>query len=267
MRAKNPKLSAVSAFARRGIAVGAFLLLAGCAQSMSDMSDSPLPKNLVADSLTSAALQAESSGDFRSAAAHYRTLLDRAPNDRRIMLRYARALRLGGEPRQAAAYLEQLSRAEKPDANSLIEIAKAYLSSDQLPIAARYLDQAMTIAPKNWEVLSLFGVVLDYQGKNAEARDHYKAALELSPDNSTVLNNLGLSLAMTGDLDGAIAALEKAKDQPGSSHHTRQNLALMLAMKGDAAGAERFARKDQSPETVRANLRYFRALADSARTY
>ncbi len=194
-------------------------------------------------------------------------MIERAPQDRRFALKYARALRLGGEPRQAALFLEQLSRSEKAGAELLIELSKAYLSSDQLPIAARYLDQAMTVAPKNWEVLSLAGVVLDYRGSHEEARNHYKAALDLSPENSTVLNNLGLSLAMTGDLDGAIAALERAKDQPGSSHHIRQNLALLLAMKGDAAGAERFARKDQSPEMVRANLRYFRALAEGARTY
>ncbi|MBM3950952.1 MAG: tetratricopeptide repeat protein [Rhodospirillales bacterium] len=267
MRAMSVSAFGSAATPRLGFVVGIMLILAACAQGATDSSDNPLPKNLISDSLASAALHAESSGDFRSAAAHYRTLLERTPQDKRIPLRYARALRLAGEPRQAAAFLEQRARNEKPSAETLVEMAKAYLSSDQLPVAARYLDQAMTLAPQNWEVLSLLGVVLDYQGKNVEARDHYNAALSLSPDNSTVLNNLGLSLAMSGDLDGAIAALERAKDQPGVSHHVRQNLALLLAMKGDAAGAERFARKDQSPEMVRANLRYFRALADGARTY
>ena len=242
------------------------LLLASCVLGM-DKDESTLPKSLITDSLTSAAAHAEASGDFRSAAAHYRTLFERAPPDRRIALRYARALRLSGEPRQAAAFLEQLPRDEKSGADVALELAKAYLSSDQLPIALRYLNQAKPLAPDNWEVLSLLGVISDYQGANAEARNYYNAALALSPDNSNVLNNLGLSLAMAGELDEAIAALEKAKDQPNASHHIRQNLALLLAMKGDGANAERFARKDLSPEMVRANLRYFRALADGAKAY
>ena len=250
----------------RLLAPGGALLLAACVLG-SGQDDSTLPKGLITDSLTSAATHAEASGDFRSAAAHYRTLLERAPQDRRAALRYARALRLSGEPRQATAFLEQLPRDEKSGADIALELAKAYLSSDQLPIALRYLNQARPLAPNNWEVLSLLGVIRDYQGANAEARGYYNAALALSPDNSIVLNNLGLSLAMTGDLDAAIASLEKAKDQPGASHHVRQNLALLLAMKGDAAGAERFARKDQSPEMVRANLRYLRALADSTKAY
>ena len=243
------------------------LFLAACAGG-TDGQDSVLPKSLISDSLMSAAAHAETSGDFRSAAAHYRTLFERAPRDKQIALRYARALRLAGEGRQTAAFLEQFSRNDKkPDADILIELAKAYLASDQMPIAHRYLDQAMSLASNRWEIPSLLGVILDYQGKSADARDHYGAALTLSPDNASVLNNLGLSLAMSGELDEAIATLEKAKDQPGASHHIRQNLALLLAMKGDAAGAERFLRKDQTPEMVRANQRYFRALADSVKSY
>ena len=243
------------------------LFLAACAALGLEQQETLLPKSLISDSLMSAAANAEASGDFRSAAAHYRTLLERSPRDRRVALKLARAMRLAGDSRQAAALLEQTSRGEKPSADMLIELAKAYLSSDQMPVALRYLNQAKPLAPDNWEIMSLLGVIHDYQGANAEARSHYAAALALAPDNSIVLNNLGLSLAMAGDLEAAIATLEKAKDQPGASHHIRQNLALLLAMKGDAAGAERFARKDQSPEMVRANLRYFRALADSAKTY
>lgn len=256
----------VPTVAVRFLAPCVVLFLAACATGQ-EKQETLLSKSLIAESLTSAAAHAEASGDFRSAAAHYRTLLDRPPRDRRIALRFARALRLSGEPRQAAAFLEQLSRNEKPGADLFLELAKAYLSSDQMPIALRYLNQAEPLAPDNWEILSLLGVIHDYQGANAEARDYYNDALALSPDNSVVLNNLGLSLAMAGDLDAAIAALEKAKDQPGASHHIRQNLALLLAMKGDGANAERFTRKDQSPEMVRANLRYFRALADGAKAY
>ncbi len=242
------------------------LVLGGCAMAWPG-AEEPLPKNIFTESLSSAAASAEGSGDFQSALAHYRTLYDRSPQDRGLALKLTRAMRLSGEPRQAAAFLEQFTRANGGDVDSHLELTRAYLATDQLVLALRNLNEAKGKAPNTWEVFSLLGVVHDYKGEPSPARDHYEKALSLSPDNPSVLNNLGLSLAMAGDLSGGIGTLEKARDQAGASPHIRQNLALLLAMKGDTVGAERFARKDMSADMVRANLRYFRALADGARKY
>lgn len=249
------------------LALAPALALGGCETASWFESGETLSKEILSTSLSSAASSAESSGDFRSAMAHYRTLYERSPKDRVLALKLARAMRLAGETRQAIALLEQFNRANGADGDSHLELAKAYMTSDQLAQSKRNLAAAKTIAPQNWEALSLMGVIDDYEGNSAEARTHYDAALALSPDNPNILNNLGLSIAMAGDLDGAIDVLHKAKDQVGASPHIRQNLALLLAMKGDAAGAERFSRKDMSPDMIRANLRYFRALADGAKKY
>ncbi|MBF0334243.1 MAG: hypothetical protein HQL40_11455, partial [Alphaproteobacteria bacterium] len=45
----------------------------------------------------------------------------------------------------------------------------------------------------------------------------------------------------------------------------RQNLALVLALAGDLPAAERMARKDVSPEILRHNMTYYRALSTRQR--
>lgn len=109
MRAMSVSAFGSAATPRLGFVVGIMLILAACAQGATDSSDNPLPKNLISDSLASAALHAESSGDFRSAAAHYRTLLERTPQDKRIPLRYARA-----QARGRATPGSGFSRAARP---------------------------------------------------------------------------------------------------------------------------------------------------------
>jgi Flp pilus assembly protein TadD len=212
-------------------------------------------------------MSAESSGDWRTMASHLRSLHEKHPKDRGIAIKLSRALRLGGEPRQAADFMESFAESVGKGGDTALELGKCYLATDQINLALRNLDEARAKTPKNWETHSLSGVALDYLGRHDEALKNYDEALKVSPDNPTVLNNLALSQAVRGDLNAAIATLEKANDQPRSHPQIRQNLALMMAIKGDATAAERFSRKDLSPEMVRHNLRYFRALAESAKVY
>lgn len=245
-------------------AVAIPLVGGGCALTWPGTED-VIPREIFSESLSSAAATAEASGDFQTAQTHYRRLHEKSPDDRDLAVKFARAARLAGEARQAAGFLEEFVRANGGDVKIHLEMARCYLATDQMALALRNLDQAREKAPESWEAYSLLGVVHDYNGEASRARAQYDKALSLSPDNPNVLNNLGLSMAMSGNLDGGIDALEKARSQAGASPHIRQNLALLLAMRGDAAGAERFARKDMSAEMVRANMRYFRALADGAK--
>lgn len=251
------------------VGAGAALLLiaalGGCA-GMGPM-EGALPGDMIDSSLMAAAANAEAAGDPRTAASHYSTLHRRHPSHPRYAARLARTLRLAGDIRQALTFLEGFLEKEKKTPELLIELGKCYLAADRLNLAAQVLTEAVQAAPESWGAFSTLGVVHDYQGRHADALKAYEAALKISPNNPAVLNNLALSQAVSGDLSTAIATLEKANDQPRASPLVRQNLALLLAIKGDAAAAERFARKDLPPEAVRANLRFFRALADSVKAY
>jgi Flp pilus assembly protein TadD len=241
--------------------------LAGCLGDEFGSSGSFGLGNAMEQSLYSAAMSAEASGDWRTMSSHLRTLHEKHPKDRMIAVRLSRALRLGGEPRQAADFIESFVERFGKGGDTSLELGKCYLATDQINLALRNLDDARSKTPNNWETHSLSGVALDYLGRYDEAFKNYEQALKVSPDNPTVLNNFALSQAVRGDLAAAIATLEKANDQPRAHPQIRQNLALLMAIKGDATAAERFSRKDLSPEMVRHNLRYFRALAESAKVY
>lgn len=238
-------------------------MLCGCTATTGSVSgnDSKL-QSIVEPSLLAAAAAAESRYDYEAAAASYRTLLQRHPDDSAMALRLAQALRYSGKADQAIALLTPLAE-KRAEPAVLIELGKAHLSADHLDLALRYLVQARTLAPDDWEVHSATGVAYDYQGKLDEAETAYREALRLSPDNPTVLNNLGLSQAQSGNLAAAVETLRQAAKQPHAPAQVRQNLALVLALSGDAEGAERLARMDLPPDMLRGNISYYRSLAGS----
>lgn len=246
---------------RGGTAACALLLVAGCATTESGGNASPSKiRAVIEPSLMAAAATSEAKFDYEAAANSYTSLLQRRPDDADLAVRLARVLRYGGKIDNAIGVLTPLSGGERPPVPVLIELGKAHLAADHLNLAQRYLNQARSIAPENWEVLSALGVSLDYQGKYADAQAAYLEALSLSPNNPTILNNLSLSQAQSGDLAGAIDTQRKTVDQPQATAQMRQNLALLLAMNGQVDEAERYARMDLPREVLRENQAYFRSL-------
>jgi len=214
----------------------------------------------VDQSSRAAALAAESSGDYQTAAVSWQGLLDRHPDDADIALHLARSLRYTGQIQPATDLLNRLIGKYGRTAPLLTELGKSYLAGDRLGLASRTLTEAATLAPQDWQVLSALGVAEDYQGHYDAAQAAYQRALAVSPDNPVILNNLGLSQAQSGKLAAARATLERAADQPTANAQVRQNLALIKALSGDVSGAERLNRQDLSPDAVRANGAYYRSL-------
>lgn len=240
-------------------------LLSGCAAT--GRSGDARIDAAVTPTLARAAAEAEAARDYHGAAGHYRTLLLKSPEDEKLVLAVARNQRYAGDTASALATLDRHRAAgHKRNADLLAELGKAHLAADHANLAVRFLREAELLAPGNWEIANALGVAYDYQERWAEARSSYDRALALSPDNPAILNNLGLSLAQSGKLDEALAALERAVDQPAAGPQERQNLALVLALEGDLPAAERMARKDVSPEVLRHNMTYYRALSTRQRT-
>lgn len=216
-------------------------------------------------SLRSAADTAEANFDYKTAAGHYRALYQRHPDDLQIALKLMRVLRYAGSSQQAIELGDHLTAKHGQNAAILAELGKAYLAADRVNIALRYLEEARTKAPADWDVWSAIGVAFDYQQRFEDARQAYEQALSLAPDHPQILNNFGLSRAQAGDLGAAVSLLERAADQPRANAQVRQNLALVMAIKGDVAAAERLARKDLPGEIVRSNVAYYKLLAEAAR--
>lgn len=233
-------------------------LLAAC-QTTGD--EGPLGEKQVGSTLNEAVAEAEQANDWAAAAEYYRALLERTPNDEKIALRYARALRYAGFGAEAAGILIPIFEKKPADAQIAAELGKDMIAAAQPAKAVETLKRASALAPKSWEILSALGVAYDYQDMPAEAQESYLKALELSPENPVVLNNLALSQAKSGALPIAIATLERAARQPRARIQVRQNLAVLLALKGDAAAAERLVRQDLPGDIAGRNAAVLRLLA------
>ncbi|CAA7613150.1 Flp pilus assembly protein TadD [Candidatus Terasakiella magnetica] len=241
----------------------AVITLAGCAEVPGGAERNTA--SVVDPSLRAAAAAAEANRDYKGAVQHFGTLYQRRGDDREIGVALARNLRYGGQPQAGADIMQaQLSRFPH-DADLLIELGKDYLAADRMSLAQKALEEGRTLAPDRWDGHAALGVVLDTQGRGAEAEAAYLRALELSPDNPVVLNNLGLSQALAGKLDLALATLTRAADLPAANAQIRQNMALLLALKGDAAQAEKLARRDLTAEQAKGNVEILKALAGAAK--
>lgn len=234
----------------------ALVLLTAC--DSGGMTDSPLSNQQVGSTLTEAVSEAEAANDWNAAAEYYRNLLDRTPDDEKLALRYARALRYAGFGPEAMAVLSPYAGKHENNAALQFELGKDMIAASQAAKAAEILKKAESLAPRNWEILSALGIAADYQDKTAEAQEYYLKALDLSPENPVVLNNLALSQAKSGALPIAIATLERAARLPRARMQIKQNLAVLLAFNGDPQAAERLARQDLPADMAGRNATLFR---------
>lgn len=247
---------------RRAAFLALPLLAAACAGAPASMDGGDgRVADAVEPSLRAAATTAEAARDYKGAAQHWGTLYQRHPGNRDFALNLARTLRYAGQPQQGADLLQAQLDKRPDDAELLTELGKDYLAADRLKLALSSLERARALDPKRWDTHSALGVVLDAEGRFAEAAQAYAQALALSPDNPRILNNLALSQALSGQLDDAIATMTRAADHPRAGSQPRQNLAVLLALKGDPAKAEKLVRQDLPADMARNNAAILRALA------
>ncbi|TPG59759.1 hypothetical protein EAH89_05900 [Roseomonas nepalensis] len=103
--------------------------------------------------------------------------------------------------------------------------------------AESLLNDALREGSKDAITLSLLGVSLDMQGKQAQAQARYREALALDPAHAGARNNLALSLALSGRGSDAVVILEPLAGGTGAGGRARHNLAVAYAASGDATRA------------------------------
>ena len=236
-------------------------LFAGCAQTGERGAEA------IAESIDLAAVTAEREGDYVIAANHYRSLLERRPDDLETILGLARNLRYAGRAKLAVEVLDAAQPKFADQARFLFEHGKAKLAVGGTREAIGYLNRAAKLNGQDWEIHAALGIAYDLGDSFDMAAKSYETALRLSKDNPVVLNNMAISAALAGKLDAAIRLLESAPAAARHSPQIRQNLALFYGIKGDLAKAEQLARMDLDEASVRNNLAIFsrfRAARDAA---
>jgi len=104
--------------------------------------------------------------------------------------------------------------------------------------AAAHFRQAIRLAPDFAEAHGNLGLLLDREGRAADAERHYRLSLAANPDLGEIHLNLGVLLTGRKRLDEAEAALRRALDLMPDSAAAWSNLGVLLACRKQEQDAE-----------------------------
>lgn len=93
--------------------------------------------------------------------------------------------------------------------NSLIQNAIDRFQKGDLTNAKTCLDEALQLAPSDFDAHHIMGVLLVHQGQHRKAQDFFKRAIAVNPESSIAHFNLATSLSEIGDNEGALTHHER----------------------------------------------------------
>ena len=154
----------------------------------------------------------------------------------------------------AARYRELLDR-NPQNANALNLLGMIHHARGEQSVAGELVRRAIALAPDTFGFRNNLGNILLAQRRGPAAEDAYRRAISLQPDYIEAHNNLGVALMMQGKIEEAIKkfafAIERRPDYPSA----RNNLGTALRCRGmnrEAAAAYRDA-ITQKPDYIEAN--------------
>jgi Flp pilus assembly protein TadD len=246
----------------RIIGAGLMLLLGACDGSSVTNGDAYEAAVRQAD-------EARAAGNVDTAIPLYDRALQVNPQGIEAKLGLGQALLTIGAGDEAAAQFRDVLARHGDDSTARRGLAAALIAMGQPTLAEKQIDLALQANANDYQALNLLGVVLDMQGRHAEAQANYRRGLELAPDDPGLHSNYGLSLAITGQPQAAIALLVPVASGRKATPRIRQNLAFAYAMAGDLGNALQLCRRDMSELLAQRQLAYYaqlRSLPPEARS-
>lgn len=204
-----------------------------------------------------------SAADAVGAIAQWSAAYAKKPQDPKMALGYAKALKVIGSRDRALGILIAGYRANPDNAEIAAELGRLALDMGRLDIAVQTLKVAEAKGVRDWKTLSAQGTLRAKQGHHAEAQQYYLAALQEQPDAVSVINNLALSYALDGKADKSEELLRKAVASGHDDKRVRQNLALVLGLQGKFEEARQVASVDITDQEAKSNLSYLRNMLSS----
>jgi Flp pilus assembly protein TadD len=196
--------------------------------------------------------------DSIGAIAQWSAAYAKKPEDPKIALGYAAALKAIGSRDKALEILTASYRADPTNGEVAAELGRLALDMGRPEIASQTLQVAEERGIKDWKTLSAQGTLRAKQGRHAEAQQYFLAALQQQPDAVSVINNLALSYALDGKAGKAEELLQKAVASGHDDKRVRQNLALVLGLQGKFDDARKVASLDMSDQEAKSNMTYLR---------
>ncbi|MDZ4797204.1 MAG: tetratricopeptide repeat protein [Bryobacteraceae bacterium] len=167
-------------------------------------------------------------GDYKTAIAEYKTVLDKLPRNSQVWLQLSEVYRRAGEGENAMGAVRK----------------------------------AQELAPTNVAAHLQLAMLYDTGGKRPEAKPVYEQVLRLQPDNAIALNNLAFILAESGnDLDQALTMAQKAKQQRPQDEDVADTLGWIYIKKNIPDSAVSIFRELTIKNPGRTTFHYHLAMA------
>jgi predicted TPR repeat methyltransferase len=183
--------------------------------------------------------------------------------------RYEEALghHRGGRLAEAAAIYRELLEREPDDADFLHSIGLIAAQTGRADEAEAYLEQALARNPDHPEAHNNLGNLRQVQGRLDEAVRCHQRAIELRPDNARAHSNLGFAFRKQGKFAEAEKAYRRALELDVSLVEAQRNLGRLLNSEGRLQEAESWARRvlDARPDEADAHEDLGRVLKNQQR--
>lgn len=196
----------------------------------------------------------------RAKVGQWAAAYGRKPEDPRMVLGYAHALKATGNKQQAMTVLNNGFRANPGNGEIAAQLGRVALEVGRADIAQNALAVAQKRGVKDWRTLSAQGTLLAKQGNHAHAQRYFQAALRKKPDSTSVINNLALSYALDGKAKESETLLRKAVASGTNDQRVRQNLALVLGLQRKFGEATQVAAEGGSKQEANQNIAYLRKM-------
>lgn len=182
-------------------------------------------------------------GRLQAAHAVYARMDERGQLDGSYLLEYASVASAVRPPQEALALYQRARLALAGDSHLPGEqrlalcngTARARLALGQSTQAEKDFRCALEVSPENAVAHNGLGVVMNLQGHDAKAREHFERALHSDPGYRPALNNLALAWLAEGDNSRAIGLLNGARGQADISLQLNLALAYVIAGHDDTA--------------------------------
>ena len=185
-----------------------------------------------------AALSLHQAGRRAEAAAAYKAILAREPENAAVLHAYGVLLHQAGDSPEALPLLERAVARMPGEATFHFNLGLARSRLGRHAEAAASLREAARLKPDWPQPLYDLGNALAAGGARADAARAYRAALRLKPDYFQAEVNLANVLRADGKRAAAIAAYRRVLRQRPDLPEVHSNLGTALLEEADEAGAE-----------------------------
>ncbi len=197
-------------------------------------------------------------GRYADAAREYQAALETSPEDPPALYNLAIALLKKGDEVSAIEYLKRAGAADKIGqvaARAYGRLGVLFTERRDYPQAEKFLELAVSIAPRDAVNHYNLGIVYSRRNKNEKALDAFIKAGELGHDDAAMLESLGEAYYSLKDYDRSLETYNRLLSTSKRNARVLSRIAEIYYDKGDLERAYEFYHKITTYEPASENAR------------